>query len=338
MKKIISGYILESVSFNSIKKDKMKSKVLVSVRKSLINCRNEFNQNFCEEDSRGMKMKKINILKLLAILLIINLMLNSQNIGAYPSQSLTEIIIDGEISDWQNVDPVLVDEPINASYPLDIQSGFFAFNETHFFIRIDYAQPYSDFIDPGTGTPIGFESLMSNITIQNSLGEVFVVMCQVIYDTVDQWAFTGVIEGRDLNSPYNTDTDKIIMHDGSNWGSVDTSTNKTMEYTVLLADLNISTSSVINATLWHFDQAPAGSVSMFNYVKAATIINFRLGSDGPDTNPTNTDTNTNTNTNTNTGTTDNPSIELPDNLVMIAIVITGSVVAVAIITRSGKLK
>ena len=158
-------------------------------------------------------------------------MLNSQNIGAYPSQSLTEIIIDGEISDWQNVDPVLVDEPINASYPLDIQSGFFAANETHFFIRIDYAQPYSDFIDPGTGTPIGSESLFSNVTIQNSLGEVFVVMCQVVYDTVDQWAFTGVIEGRNLTSPYNAyNTDYAIFHDGSNWGSVDTSTNKTMEY------------------------------------------------------------------------------------------------------------
>lgn len=279
-------------------------------------------------------MTKKVTLKLILVICLFSFTISSQNTTGLLNQSLFQITIDGDFSDWtnQHINPAIVDDPVNESYPLDLQKGYLVANNTHLFIQVEFDRPYSAFIDPGINEPIGFHSLFSNITIQNPLGDCYIVMTQVVYkDFPELSGFTAVFKGISLDSPYNNITETSYSHhSGTKWTMVNYPVNTTLEFAVLLTDLDMTYNSIINATFWHFDQSPAGSLAMFQPVKAKTIINYKINSNEP------------INSTDATSITTNPTgiipVILPDNIVIIAIGLAGTVIAVAIISQSEKLR
>ena len=110
----------------------------------------------------------------LLILIICEMAISTTAIGI-------TIIIDGDFTDWEGLEPVFTEEELHPDYWLDIQQAFIAANETMLFVRVDYAAQLDD-----------WASLMTNITLQTPSNEVFILMYQIIYDSIPNWSFTAV--------------------------------------------------------------------------------------------------------------------------------------------------
>ncbi|MFX0067341.1 MAG: hypothetical protein ACFFC7_34910, partial [Candidatus Hermodarchaeota archaeon] len=164
------------------------------------------------------------------------------------SESRYGIEIDGDFSDWSGINPVLVEDEIHSEYPADVQKAFLAANDTHLFIRVDYAAPLE-----------GWACVLSNFTIRTPNESVYMVMSQVIFDETPHWSFTMVIPGRSLDSPYNAEHATVI-NDYPGWCEVDLSTNATVELAVLLADLGVQKNDPLDVNFWHYYIYSAGTI------------------------------------------------------------------------------
>ncbi|MFX0092641.1 MAG: hypothetical protein ACFFBD_12835, partial [Candidatus Hodarchaeota archaeon] len=157
------------------------------------------------------------------------------------------IVIDGNLADWNGIYPVVIDDEINATRSLDLQKGFLAVNDSHLFVRVDFAAPFEN-----------WASLLANLTVQTS-NSVYILMCQVIYETTPHWSFTSVHRGVSLNSSLNApDASHLATHPG--WGEVDLSTKRTMEFAFLLTDIEIDKTAELNVTFWHIGNVSAGTI------------------------------------------------------------------------------
>jgi hypothetical protein len=102
---------------------------------------------------------KKKILALLIVLFLVVACLNS--IGLTMA---TSIVIDGDLSDWSGVTPILNDPVGDPSpYGWDITSAYIAQDGVNLYFRIDHAQP----------VPSGV--LVSNITLRTSDGNVYLI-------------------------------------------------------------------------------------------------------------------------------------------------------------------
>ncbi|MCK4847791.1 MAG: hypothetical protein KAT16_02070, partial [Candidatus Heimdallarchaeota archaeon] len=97
------------------------------------------------------------------ILIICQMVISTTAIGV-------TIIIDGDFSDWNGLEPVFIEEEVHPDYWLEIQQAFIVANETTLFVRVDYAAAIDD-----------FASLMTNITLQTPSEEVFILMYWIDY-------------------------------------------------------------------------------------------------------------------------------------------------------------
>ena len=77
------------------------------------------------------------------------------------------IIIDGDLSDWESIDPLFHEENITFDLFFDIKKGYLAVNETHLFLRIDMEGSYDD----NTSSHV---FIYANVTIQ-TLSDVFIL-------------------------------------------------------------------------------------------------------------------------------------------------------------------
>ncbi len=160
------------------------------------------------------------------------------------------INIDGDFTDWEGIAPVFVDDEIHPEYWVDIQKGFVAANETTLFIRLDYAAPL-DYWD----------SLLGNITIRTPSNEVYILMYQIVYESHPFWSFSAIFPGRNLSSFLNDKTNHEYV-DYQNSVAIDITTNSTVEYYFLLADLGLQLSDTIDIAFWHYENESAGEYSV----------------------------------------------------------------------------
>ncbi len=192
----------------------------------------------------GEIMKKKTSLHLGLLLLIISSLV-SPSMG-----SGITINIDGDFSDWNGITPIFEEEDIHPEYWIDIQKGFVAANDTTLFIRLDYAAPL-DY----------WKSLMGNITIRTPSNEIYILMYQIVYETYPFWSFSAIFPGRNLTSFLNNKTNPEYV-DYQNSVAIDISTNRTVEYYFLLADLGLQLTDSIDIAFWHYENESAGQYSI----------------------------------------------------------------------------
>jgi hypothetical protein len=176
----------------------------------------------------------------------------------------TEIVIDGELSDWNDISPIVVEETIDPSKAMDLQYGYITNNASHLFFRMDFAEQYE------------YPMIFANVTIQIPNGSVYIIMSQVVYDSEPYWSFSAVFNGSSLDSPYNAPTpNHALAEHQDGWSYVDSS-NTTLEFAILLEDLDIDDGDEIQFVFWHFDDQSAG-LPLFPMKKDTTseLVYFR---------------------------------------------------------------
>jgi len=161
----------------------------------------------------------------------------------------TTIILDGNMDDWAEINPIIVDEAVNESYWLDVNAVYVTANLTNLFLRFDYE------------SPLGYwDSLVANLTIRTPDQRVFILLCQIIYDVEPHWSFTAIFHGINIHSPYNNnslDAEGPIA-EYQNTVAIDSATNSSIEFSYLLADLNLTITDYIDITAWHYDSIMVG--------------------------------------------------------------------------------
>jgi len=206
------------------------------------------------------------------ILIVCGMFVSTTAIGA-------TIIIDGEFSDWNSLEPVFTEEEIHPNYWLDIQQAYIVANETLLFIRVDYAAPL-DY----------WASFMTNITLQTPSGEVFVLLFQIVYETEPHWSFSTIFPGTDLSSFLNDPENLTQIADYQNSGAIDSATNRTVEYYYRLDDLGLQLSDSVDVTFWHYENVSAGEYSVILHKYAGTVYKVLLNGTGSSYHPSSTTT------------------------------------------------
>ncbi len=175
----------------------------------------------------------------------------------------TSLAIDGDMSDWIGIDPIIVDEAVNESYFLDVGAVFMNANDTHLVFRMDYDV-----------TIDYWESLMANITIRTPNQTVFVLLCQIVYEQLPHWSFTGIFRGIDILSMYNNFS--MVQHDifYENTVAIDLTTNSSIEFCYMLTDLGLKINDSIDITVWHYDGIIVGE---YFYQGIPIIANTQYG-------------------------------------------------------------
>jgi hypothetical protein len=152
------------------------------------------------------------------------------------------------MSDWNDIDPILVEEEIKFEQHFDIQYGYITADETHLFIRIDYAG----------SPPADISFLFSNVTIRTPNEQCFVLSITVDfeYDPIT----TFVTEGIDILSPYHPSSGEFYTNEYYNNAAYDESTKSSTECAFPLADFGLTFSDSIDVSFWHIDDQLAGTV------------------------------------------------------------------------------
>lgn len=181
--------------------------------------------------------------KALFVLLVLIILLNFSPV----SGDTSNIFIDGDLADWNGINPIIIDEAINESHFLDVGAVYMTANETNLFYRMDFDV-----------TPQHWASLMTNITIRIPNQTVFVLLSQILFEEVPHWSFTGIFRGIDILSPYNNKS--LIEHDVfyDNSVAIDSTTNQSIEFYYKLADLGLIINDSIDITVWHYDSLIVG--------------------------------------------------------------------------------
>lgn len=192
----------------------------------------------------------------------------------------TSIIIDGNLDDWAGLDPIIREPMVNETYFLDINSVFITANGSHLFVRVDYEAPL-DY----------WNSLLANMTIRTPDGAIYILMAQIIYDTLPHWGFTAIVNGLDLLSPYNNIEVPESVAEYQDSIAIDLTTKRIIEYYYLLADLGLTINDSIDITVWHYDSIKAGGTTyQGNPILALTKYNVKIAnpSMGPELSTTST--------------------------------------------------
>ena len=246
-------------------------------------------------------MKKKNSLILGLLLLLVSGLI-------YPVRgSGVTINIDGDFSDWDGITPIFVEEEIHQEYWVDIQQGFVAANDTTLFIRLDYAAPL-DYWD----------SLLGNITIRTPTNDVYVLMYQIIYEAQPFWSFSAIFPGVNLSS-YQNDKASPLYVDYQNSVAIDLSTNRTVEYYFLLADLDLQLTDTIDIAFWHYENESAGQYSALLHRFAGIAYQVSLDATSASTDPQSSATTSTTET-SNPDTTSQPTITETTSLGILGVI------------------
>ncbi len=176
------------------------------------------------------------------------------------SGQVNAIIIDGDMSDWNGIQPILVEEDVIFEPWFDIQKGYIAVNETNLFIKIDYAGSSEDHL-----------FRFSNVTIRTPNEK-----CYVLCITVDFLYYpvrTFALEGFSILSPYHPSPGKFFEY--YNNAAVDNSTTNSTESIFPLADFGLEYTETIDISFWHLDDYLAGTVynvNLFHYAITTQVI------------------------------------------------------------------
>jgi len=203
---------------------------------------------------------KLNYSVLATILFLVLMGSTSLVVGAGVT-----IIIDGDFSDWNGLEPVFTEEEIHPDYWLDIQQAFIAANETMLFVRVDYAAPL-DY----------WASLMTNITLRTPTNEVFVLLFQIVYETEPHWSFSTIFPGRSLSSFLNDPENLSYIAEYESSGAIDLATNRTVEYYYRLDDLGLQLNDSVDLTFWHYENVSAGEYYVPLHKYAGTVFKVLL--------------------------------------------------------------
>ena len=165
------------------------------------------------------------------------------------SGQVNVIEIDGDMNDWNGIEPILEEEDVIFDPWFDVQRGYITVNETSLFIKIDYAGRSEEFL---------FH--YSNVTIRTPNGKCYVLCITVnfIYSPVRTFA----LEGISLLSPYHPPTGKFFEYYGN--AAFDNSTTNSTESTFPLADFGLEHTDTIDISFWHVEDYLAGTVYNVN--------------------------------------------------------------------------
>ena len=182
----------------------------------------------------------VSIQKKIFFFTIILLILSSNTISTI-SQG-TSIIIDGDLSDWEGLEPVLVDE--ENQYWMDIQTAYISNDTDYLYFRVDYAQA------------LDFPSLFANVTLEIPNGSVYVLF-NAIYFENELHSHSAIFKGSTIDNPYNNETYPFVEY--HTLTAVDLNTNKTIEFAFPLEDMGLQSNDTINVIFWHYDNIAACS-------------------------------------------------------------------------------
>ncbi|MHA1995864.1 MAG: hypothetical protein ACW97Z_15060 [Candidatus Hodarchaeales archaeon] len=191
-----------------------------------------------------MKKRSSTTLITCIIMISVNLVLAS------PSD--TNILIDGNLSDWDSIDPLFHENETKFDPHFDIKEGYLTVNDTNLFLRID--------MEGSSYESTGHVFLYVNVTIQ-TLSEVFVLSMGADYYENQFYSNTWLTPGRNLNSPYHIDprNDSFYVKSYQNTTALDP-TNTSIEASYSLIDLGLEVFDEINITFWHFDNYSAATL------------------------------------------------------------------------------
>jgi len=238
----------------------------------------------------------------LLILIICEMVISTTAIG-------TTIIIDGDFSDWDGLEPVFTEEEIHPDYWLDIQGAYITANDTMLFVRIDYAAPL-DY----------WASLMTNITLQTPSNDVFILMNQIVYDSEPHWSFTAIFPGINLSTFQNDKENMTEIASYQNSVAISPS-NTSVEYYYPLSDLGLTIDATINATFWHYEAISAGEYTVQLHKFAGTVYQISLKQTVNESSGTSGSTSTSTTTTTDTGTTTTDRVIFGLDLILTVVIL-----------------
>lgn len=231
--------------------------------------------------------KRRVVIGALLILIICEMLIFTAAVGV-------TIIIDGDFSDWDGLEPVFTENEIHPDYWLDIQRAFIAANETMMFVRVDYAAQldYAAF-------------LVTNITLQTPTNEVFILMYGINYKSVPNWSKTWIFPGINLSSFLNGNITEITSYQNS---AAISPSNTSVEYYYPLNDLNLTLNDTVNVTFWHYEAISAGEYIVPLHTKAGTVYQISLKQAINESLETSESTSVSTTTRTDDGTTTTNSV------------------------------
>ena len=180
-----------------------------------------------------MKSKAIFVWFLLGFLLI--------GFALPNGQAPSIVIIDGDMSDWENI-PSLVNDSGSDVPGMNLIGAQVSNDSDFLYIRMTYANGYE------------FPLLWGNVTLRNQADDVFVLMAFVSTDgsQEDTWVFPGISLETSLNSQTASFDDYSTYPQYAKMAS----DNVSIEFKIPFSDIdsgNSSNLSELDFVFWHFD-------------------------------------------------------------------------------------
>lgn len=170
------------------------------------------------------------------------LLISSSTALSSLSQSYA-IIIDGDLSDWDIYDPILVDEEDN--YWMDIQTAYMVNDNESIYFKVDYAKAFE------------YPSLFANVTLEIPNGSVFILLSAIYFANANHTSYSLIFHGTTIDNPYTEGTFHYVDYD--NRTAIDNTTNKSMEFSFPMIDMGIQVNDKLKVVFWHYSNIIAGS-------------------------------------------------------------------------------